>query len=61
MQALKLSVTITLDDDIVEAWKKQKGYTDRNIEGEVKSELQDCHSPSGLMFEIKVEKIEGSK
>ena len=59
MQTLKLEVTVTLDDDIVEAFKKQKGYTDRNIEGEVKGELESCCSESGLMFEIKVEKSNG--
>ena len=59
MQTLKFGVTVTLDDDIAEALKKQKGYTDRHIAQIVKNELEKCHSESGLIFEIKVEKSDG--
>jgi hypothetical protein len=56
MQTLKLSVTVTLDDDIAKALKQQKGYTDRHIEQIVKNELQHCPSESGLIAEIEIEK-----
>jgi len=53
MQTLKFSVTVTLDDDIAEALKKQKGYTQKEIEETVKREIEHCPSESGLIFGIK--------
>lgn len=59
METLKFEVTVTLDDDIVEAFKKQRGLSDEYIEWLIKHELKGCPSESGLMFEIKVEKSNG--
>lgn len=59
METLKFEVTVTLDNDIVEALKNQRGYTDRHIVQVVKNELEKCRTESGLIFEIKVEKSNG--
>ena len=59
MDTLKFEVTVTLDDDIAQALKNQRGYTDRHIEQVVKNELEKCRSESGLMFEIKTERNNG--
>lgn len=56
MKSLKYSVTVTLDDDIAEAQKSQRGLSNKDIEQIVVKELKRCPSESGLMAEIEVEK-----
>lgn len=56
MQTLKFEVTVTLDNEIVEALKNQKGFTDRHIVQIVKNELEHCRTESRLIFEIKAER-----